>query len=455
MLHLKGGRMVRGLVAGFCLVASCSLFAKEMVIVNFNADRTNCLYKVGETAKVAISATDESGNLVTSGVYKVVVDDCGTNFLHVGEIDFSKSNPVVIESTLNEPGFVRYMVRKCYAIGHLGKPVFFSRVMYSVGFDVEKIKKASPDVPDFDEFWQKAIARLEKEVPIDVQKREIPEKSTKHFTFYRISFATFGRRIHAYMSIPRKKPESGKFPIEISVSSAGFGDHSNDMSGRRDRINVFFTVFPFEPHWNWRELGLEKVFEKYDGDLMKKYGVTSYANSGITESRENYFYYNLIVGINRAVTYLTQMDIVDRKNVWYQGTSQGGGFGFYLCALNHAFTRSVLQVPGMADEMGLSIGRRSGWPYLLEIYKKNRPEEMALALKNVPYFDGANFASRIKCPVRVIIGFGDLVCPPTSVYAAYNEIKVKDKAIIHCINMGHDVFPAVQRSVRRWMSEKQ
>jgi cephalosporin-C deacetylase-like acetyl esterase len=435
--------------------AFCSLGAKDIVLINFQADKTNCLYKAGQTAKVAISATDEAGNLVTSGTDRVAVDDCGTNLLYVGKLDFSKSNPIVLESTLNEPGFVRYMVRKCHAIGFLGKPLYFPRLMYSVGFDVEKIKKASPDIADFDEFWSNAIAKLDKEVPIDVQRVEVPEKSTKHFTFYRISFATFGRRIYAYMSIPKKKSESGKFPIEISVSSAGFGDYSNDMPGKRDRINVFFTVHPFEPHWNWRETGLEKVYEKYESDLMKKYRVTSYANAGITEERENYFFYNVILGINRAVTYLSEMDIVDKKNIWYQGTSQGGGFGLYLCGLNHCFTRAVLQVPGMTDEMGLSIGRRSGWPYLLEIYKKDRPEEMAIALKNVPYFDGANFASRIKCPVRVVIGFGDLVCPPTTVYATYNEIKVKDKAIINCINMAHDVFPETERSMRRWMSERQ
>jgi hypothetical protein len=61
----------------------------------------------------------------------------------------------------------------------------------------------------------------------------------------------------------------------------------------------------------------------------------------------------------------------------------------------------------------------------------------AAAEKWAPYFDGANFASRIRCPVRVAVGFSDETCPPCAVYAAYNEIEVADKAIGHGIGMTH------------------
>ena len=61
----------------------------------------------------------------------------------------------------------------------------------------------------------------------------------------------------------------------------------------------------------------------------------------------------------------------------------------------------------------------------------------AAAEKRAPYFDGANFASRIACPVRVAVGFSDTTCPPCAVYAAYNEIKVADKAIGNGIGMTH------------------
>jgi cephalosporin-C deacetylase-like acetyl esterase len=86
--------------------------------------------------------------------------------------------------------------------------------------------------------------------------------------------------------------------------------------------------------------------------------------------------------------------------------------------------------------MGYLAGRQSGWPQIVE-NNSSTPELRAAAEKWAPYFDGANFASRIACPVRVAVGFSDTVCPPCAVYAAYNEIKVADKAIGNGIGMTH------------------
>ena len=33
-----------------------------------------------------------------------------------------------------------------------------------------------------------------------------------------------------------------------------------------------------------------------------------------------------------------------------------------------------------------------------------------------------NFATRVRCPGIVTVGFIDATCPPTSVYAAYNTL---------------------------------
>ena len=207
------------------LIAALAVFAAlaaDGVIVEFSADRANCLYEVGEKATLFITGIDTNGSKVSRGTYRIVIDDCGTNMLHVGKVDFSKENPAKYVVTLDKPGFVRCMVRNCVAKDFDGKYRKFPRRMYSVGFSVDKIKKVSPDVPDFDKFWAQARAKLERDVPIDVRMREIPERSTEYFTYYRISFATYKQRIHAYMSVPKKAKKP--YPLEICVSSAGFGD---------------------------------------------------------------------------------------------------------------------------------------------------------------------------------------------------------------------------------------
>ena len=105
-------------------------------------------------------------------------------------------------------------------------------------------------------------------------------------------------------------------------------------------------------------------------------------------------------------------------------------------------------MPAITDLLGSrQEERRSGWPRIIEAQK---PENRAAAEKNAPYFDGANCAARITCPVRVVVGFADCVCPPAGVYAAYNLIPSKEKKIIHGIGMGHSVYGRFYSQLKEW-----
>ena len=80
-------------------------------------------------------------------------------------------------------------------------------------------------------------------------------------------------------------------------------------------------------------------------------------------------------------------------------------------------------------------------------------EAKTAAEQNAPYFDGANFAARISCPVRVAVGFSDTTCAPCAVYAAYNNIPVQDKKIVHGIGMTHSCFPKFYQMLSAWERE--
>jgi len=73
---------------------------------------------------------------------------------------------------------------------------------------------------------------------------------------------------------------------------------------------------------------------------------------------------------------------------------------------------------------------------------------------DAPYFDAANFASRIVCPVRVAVGFSDTTCPPCAVYAAYNEIKAKDKAIGNGLGMTHSCRQQFYAKFGNWVRKE-
>lgn len=417
-------------------------WAASAATYKVDLDRPGGLYRCGETATFTVRLLEKK-NLDASGRPCAVLDNFGTTVFTNMPFDVSTTGVVFkFSGTLREPGFLRLSLP--HTKGGRNDPFVFS-----AGFEPEKIKKGSPSPADFDKFWSDARARLAREVPLDAQMTRVPERSTAAFDFYRISFATFGRRVHGYMSVPKDKAKV-PFPVDFEVNAAGFGGWTNDMTGRGDAICVRFSVYPFAPDWKWHKIGLEAKYKEMDAALAARFGVSSYCQAGITESREDYFFYPVILGIDRAVDWVAARPDVDRSRFRYQGTSQGGGFGFYLCGLNHTFTRAAFYVPAITDTMGYLKGRQSGWPQVVE-NNSSTPARRAAAEKWAPYFDGANFASRITCPVRVAVGFSDTTCPPCAVYAAYNEIKVKDKAIGNGIGMTHSCRGHFYTNFGKWV----
>ena len=357
-------------------------------------------------------------------------------------IDLAKENPFKMEGTLREPGFLRLTV----------SPPKGKETMFGVGYEPERIEKGSPSPADFDAFWAKAVADLDATVPADPQLKLLPERSKGAFNFWRISFATWGgTRVYGYLSIPKDASAAKKYPVRFQVPAAGNGraHWTNNMQGAPDAICMFIAVHPYEPPFDLDEL--EKLFKANVASLKEKYGTSSYAVAGMAKSREDYYFYRALLGINRAVNWLAARPEVDLSSFTYSGTSQGGGFGFLLLGLNHHFTKGAMFVPAITDTMGYLKGRRSGWPRVVE---SQREEDRAAAARNAPYFDGANFAARIACPVRVAVGFADNTCPPCAVYAAYNAIPVKDKKIRHGIGMTHSCRGDIYAEFSKWQKEK-
>ena len=400
-------------------------------------DHPDHLYRCGELATFTVTV---SGPAATGGVVRAALDNYGPKELGSAEWNLATSRVFTISGKLDEPGFLHLRLGGADAAKHWG-----------VGYEPEKIVKASPSPTDFDAFWAAARARLAKEVPLDPVVVPIPEQSTAEYDAYRISFATFGRRVYGYLCVPKDKTK-GPFPVEFTVNAAGFGNHTNKLYGYPDRILVKMSVYPFEPHWDWEKLGLKKKYDELNEACQKKYGC-SYSTSGLAESRESYFFYPVLLGIDRVVDWVAARPDADKSRIWYTGTSQGGGFGFYLCGLNRNIKRATLFVPAITDTMGYLKGRSSGWPRVVEANSAT-PEKKAAAERNAPYFDGANFASRITCPVRVACGFADTTCPPPAVYASYNAIASKDKAIRHGFGMTHSCFGEIYEDLAHWLCGK-
>lgn len=422
----------------FAILAVPFWVASQSIEISANHD--SCMYKCGEPATFSIKVLDEDGNDLKEGTLNVVVNNFGAKEIDKASFDLAGDEALTCTGILDEPGFI-----KCVATVQLDKQY---RGVCGVAVEPEKIEVASERPADFDAYWNAEVERLEKEVPLDPRVERMDDFSTEKQESFRVSFATFNnQRVYGFLSVPAGK---GPFPVEVQVPGAGPGVITpQTWAAEQGYIRLVMNVHPYDPPADMDTL--KKLYDEQDQRLKELYGAPRYCQSGAA-TRETYFYHPVILGINRAVNWLAERSDVDQSRFYYTGTSQGGGFGLYLCGLNRNLVKGAIFVPALSDLLGFQAGRTSGWPRLIEA----TPETIKdAAIKTAAYFDGAHFAARITCPVRLTAGFIDEVCPPASVYAAYNALHVKDKDIVHGIGMPHRVFPKIYTQVNdNWLRQE-
>ena len=387
-------------------------------------DRENATYRCGEKATFTVTAFAKSRVLAGTGTVKVSLLDAGSATVAEETFDLAAANPFKISGTLAKPGFLRL---------HIGVNRKNS-VNWSVAFDPLKIVQERPRPADFESFWRGQAERLEKEVPLDprCEKDESRSRTDAACDWFRVSFATFGgKRVSGLMSVPRGADAEHKVPGRVRVPGAGVSLYNRIGLKRAKAASLCMTVFPFvstlDQNANYKNL------LAMNAELKKAFG-REYPTAGICGKVEDQYYFPYVLGINRAVNWFAAQPFVDRRQFTYNGQSQGGGFGLMLLALNGNFTRGVISEPAITAHAMHLQGCADGWP---GFYVGNTPEEKAAAERNAAYYDGVNFATLVKCPVRFVAGFADMTCPPHCVYAAYNACASSDKAIYDGIGVTH------------------
>ena len=424
--------------AHFSFLASCTVLAAFAAKIEISQNHADALYRTGEETVFTVSVKDDSGNLLKDGNAKWSLDNFGSIKYSSGQADLAKGNPFTVKGRMDEEGFLRLNVKSGT-----------NSLLWAVGYDVEKIRQSEPCPADFDSYWASEKARLEREVPLDPKMTRDAKLSNKVYDCYRVNFATFnGKRVYGFLSVPTDK---SKAPFRVRVTVPGAGPGVVSCGTQPDEITLAMNVHTFEPEAT-QEAQREHM-KRQNRALAEKFGLANkgaYCSlAGISSSREDYWYHDVMLGINRAVDWVCARPDVDLTQVTYTGSSQGGGFGLFLNYLNSHFTKAFVAVCAITGHYGFRQKRQNGWPRLID----GQPDRAA-AEKNAAYFDGVYFAARIKHPIRFIVGFADTTCPPAAVYAAYNVCPSKDKYIVNAIGSGHSWSKWQRENVGKpgWMS---
>jgi cephalosporin-C deacetylase len=177
----------------------------------------------------------------------------------------------------------------------------------------------------------------------------------------------------------------------------------------------------------------------YPAEFYKKEAegaLKDYNRIGWDDRDKSYYRYAILAGV-RAIDYLAKRKDVDPKQIAVTGTSQGGGLALCVSGLDDRVGYVAPNVAGLCELNARSHGRVDGWPH----WAASAPENLKAKVEATsPYFDAVNFARKFKGKSVHGVGFLDMACPPSTVYAAFNQ-HPEPKIMIDSPKMGHGTDP--------------
>jgi cephalosporin-C deacetylase len=384
--------------------------------ITARAERKGALYHKGEKVVFNVAVRDE-GKKATGLVEWVILKD-GLPTDQKGVSELVDGNAVATGS-LDEPGFIQ--VRAAYRAGPKAKaaPVVG---LGGAAIDPTEIKRSLPVPDDFDAFWDGMKKKLA-EVP--VEPRLVAVKSpAKDVESFDVTAPALGLPISGYLAKPiGAKPKS--LPIILTVHGAGVSDSS--LGGSASWASRGFLAMDMNAHGLPNGKPRQYYADLYAGP-MKDY---RYEHKN---DREKAYFTGMMLRLVRAIDVLTAQPEWDGKYVVVSGASQGGYQAIAAAGLDARVTFFAAGVPAGCDHSGMLVGRIAGWPKIVPVVD-GKPD-MAV-LEAYRYLDCMNFATRTKAAgAYFTVGFIDSTCPPTSVYAAYNQLSIP-KEIYNDIPSGH------------------
>jgi cephalosporin-C deacetylase-like acetyl esterase len=389
---------------------------ESAIKITARAERKDAIYRQGEKVTFNLAVTDAGKPAAGLVEWSIVKDGLPTDQKGVSELVDGKA---VATGSLNEPGFIQ--VRAVY------RPSAKAKVAPVTGLggaaiDPTQIKRSLPVPEDFDAFWDGMKKRLA-EVPVAPSVRPVkaPLPDVESFD---VTAPALGPQISAYMAKPvGAKPKS--LPVILTVHGAGVSDSS--LGGSANWAARGFLAMDMNAH------GLPNGKPKqFYADL--KVGVMKDYRYEHKSDREKAYFTGMMLRLVRAIDVLTAQPEWDGKHVVVSGASQGGYQAIAAAGIDSRVTFFAAGVPAGCDHSGMLVNRIAGWPKIVPVVD-GKPD-MAV-LEAYRYLDCMNFATRTKAKgAYFTVGFIDTTCPPTSIYAAYNQLNIP-KQIYDDIPSGH------------------
>lgn len=266
------------------------------------------------------------------------------------------------------------------------------------------------DPPDFDQFWSDTLTESRSRAgDVSVVAVDSPLTSIDVFD---VTFSGFeGQPIRAWLRVPA----GANAPLPAIVEFIGYGGGRGHALEDLLWASAGFVSF----HMDTRGQGSGWS----SGDTPDPAGTGPQSPGLMTrgiDAKETYYYRRVFADAVRAIETVRGFEIVDASRVAVFGRSQGGGISLAVSGLVPGLAAVAPCVPFLCDFPRATVVT-DAYPYKeIGSYLAVHRDKVESAHGVLAYFDGVNFAKRASAPALFSASMMDDVCPPSTVYGAYN-----------------------------------
>jgi cephalosporin-C deacetylase len=279
---------------------------------------------------------------------------------------------------------------------------------------LEELRTYSPprhEAPDFDAFWSETLAEAQA-FPL-ASRFEPVDFGLVTVETYDVTFNGFGGQpVKGWLLLPRHA--SG---LPCVVEYIGYG------GGRGFPADWLFWSSAGFAHLVMDSRGQGSAWLHGDTPDPGEAGANPHYPGFMTQgilSPQTYYYRRLITDAVRAVSAARSHPAIDPQRLAVTGVSQGGGLTLAVAGLDSQVAVAMPDVPFLCHyRRATELADTNPYQEIVHYCRIHRPEIEAV-FNTLSYFDGVNFGARASARALFSVGLMDDICPPSTVFAAYN-----------------------------------
>lgn len=281
---------------------------------------------------------------------------------------------------------------------------------------LDQLQRYRPDrdePEDFDAFWQRTLSEC-RQFPLNATFEPVDFHLQLVETFD-VTFNGYGGQpVKGWLTLPRQRSA----PLPCVVEYIGYG------GGRGFPTERLLWSSAGYAHLLMDTRGQGSTWSKGDTPDYEPDGSNpqhpGFLTRGILDP-QTYYYRRVFTDAVRAVEAAQTHPDINNQQVMISGGSQGGGMALAVSALMPEVQVAFIDVPFLCHYRR-ATEITDAMPYAeISRYCTVHRDKIDTVFNTLRYFDGVNFAARARCQALFSVGLMDNICPPSTVFAAYNH----------------------------------